>query len=144
MSQLDLPPKRARTMMSMFISCCLLAQLRGALPSNLWWIRYVELHQSLSHDMAYIRGLRPEEWFRLEWSRVIAPQNLWWRKCWDLHTLVHNQNNICCTSLRNNLGGVTDRQTCADSVCYQTVNKYVKFRSNEHMNWRKCFHGHYI
>jgi len=35
--------------------------------------------------------------------------------------------------LWNNLGGVTDRETCADSVCYQMVIKYVKDRTNEHM-----------
>jgi len=35
--------------------------------------------------------------------------------------------------LRNNLGGVTDRQTCADSACYQMVIKYVKVKTNEHM-----------
>jgi len=45
--------------------------------------------------------------------------------------------------LRNNLGGMTDRQTCADSVCYQMVIKYVKVKTNEHMKLRKCFHGHY-
>ena len=44
--------------------------------------------------------------------------------------------------LRNNLGGVTDRQTCADWACYQMVFKYVKVKINEHMKWRKCFHGH--
>jgi len=38
---------------------------------------------------------------------------------------------------------VTDGQTSADSVCYQTVIKYVKVRTNEHMKCRKCFHGHY-
>ena len=35
--------------------------------------------------------------------------------------------------LRNSLVGVTDRQTCADSVCYQMVIKYVKVKTNEHM-----------
>jgi putative lipoic acid-binding regulatory protein len=45
--------------------------------------------------------------------------------------------------MQDNLGGVTERQAFADSVCYQTVNKYAKDRSNEHMDWRKYFHGHY-
>ena len=49
---------------------------------------------------------------------------------------MHNQNDIVVTPLWNNLGGVTDHQTCADSVCYQTVNKYVKDRTNEHIKWR--------
>jgi len=66
MSQLDLPPNRARAMTNTFISCCLLASLRGALPSDLWRTRYAELHQSLSHDVAYTDGLRPEGWFRPE------------------------------------------------------------------------------
>jgi len=35
--------------------------------------------------------------------------------------------------LRNNLGGVTDRHTCAHSACYQMVIKYVKVKANEHM-----------
>ena len=30
--------------------------------------------------------------------------------------------------LRNNLAGVTDRQTCTDAACYQMVIKYVKVR----------------
>jgi len=50
MFQLDLPPNRTRAMKSVIISCCLLAHLRGGLPSNLWWIRYAGKHQSLSHD----------------------------------------------------------------------------------------------
>jgi len=45
--------------------------------------------------------------------------------------------------LRNNLGGVTDRQTCANSAFYQMVIKYVKVNTNEHMKLCKCFHGHY-
>ena len=38
-----------------------------------------------------------------------------------------------CRRICGESGVVTDRQTCADSVCYQTVNKYVKVRTNEHM-----------
>jgi len=37
------------------------------------------------------------------------------------------------TPLWYNLGGVTDRQTCAESACYQIVIKYVKVKTNEHM-----------
>ena len=34
----------------------------------------------------------------------------------------------CRMPLRNNLGDVTVCQACADSVCWQTVNKYVRVR----------------
>ena len=89
-------------------------------PSNWEW------HQSQSHDVAYTDGLRPEGWFRPEWfSSNYCPEFI-------TEQVLRHAFFECITlvgaPLWNNLGGVTDRQTCADSTCYQMVSNVWRLK----------------
>jgi len=93
--------------------------------------RYEEWHQSLSHDVAYTDGLRPEGWFRPEWiSSNYSPEFIMEKVLRPAFLDCISQITLVVAPLRNNLGGVTVRQTCADSACYQMVIKYVKVKTN--------------
>jgi hypothetical protein len=64
MPQTDLPPNRARPVKSTLI--VVLSAWRNFVERcrRIYGEpRYEEWHQSLSHDVAYTDGLRPEEWF---------------------------------------------------------------------------------
>jgi len=99
-------------------------------PSNGEW------YQSLSHDVAYTDGLRPEGWFRPEWISSNYPQNIYRRKMLR-HAFFES---LVVAPLRNNLGGVTDRQTCADSTCYHMIPNMRRLKNviNEIMHVFPC------
>jgi hypothetical protein len=102
-------------------------------PSNWEW------HQSQSHDVAYTDGLRPEGWFRSEWISSNYPQNMYRRKMLR-HAFFEclTQITLVVAPQRNNLAGVTDRQTVVDSTCYHMIPNMWRLKKRNTWN-NTCF-----
>jgi len=96
--------------------------------------RYAEWHQSLSHDVAYTDGLRPEGRLRPEWiSSNYSPEFIMEKVLRHAFFECITQITLVVTPQWKNLGGVTDRQTCADSTCYQMVSNMWRLKLTHEM-----------